>query len=177
MIYPLKTQTKERAKPYLAPGRSRVVAATVDVEAIVQSTLDGLGYALVDLELPNRGRFLRVFIDHANAVGQSVDGIKVEDCGRVSKQLQHVLAVDGVEYDRLEVSSPGLDRVLRKLPDFQRFAGCEVELKIRVPRDGRRKFIGVLQGASENGFEIAVDGAALTFGWADLDKARLVPKL
>ena len=154
-----------------------MVASSVDVEAIVQSTLDGLGYSLVDLELPNRGRFLRVFIDHANAVGQSVDGIKVEDCERVSKQLQHVLAVDGVEYDRLEVSSPGLDRVLRKRPDFQRFLGCEVELKVRVPRDGRRKFIGVLVGASENEFEIAVDGVALAFGWADLDKARLVPKL
>lgn len=173
----LKTERKERTRQITAPSKQRVVVQPIDVESIVESTLDALGYALVDLELPNRARFLRIFIDHANAQGPVTDGIKVEDCERASRQLQHVFAVEGVEYDRLEVSSPGLDRVLRKPADFERFAGCEVELKLRVPRDGRRKFIGVLQGASDAGIGIAVQGAALMFGWADLDKARLVPKL
>ena len=161
----------------MASDRPRGAARPVDVESVVESTLGGLGYVLADIELPNRGRFLRIFIDHANADGQVVDGIKVEDCERASRQLQHVLAVEGIEYDRLEVSSPGLDRVLRRPADFRRFAGHEAELKLRVPRDGRRKFTGVLQGASDDGIEIVVQGAVLKFGWADLDKARLVPKL
>jgi ribosome maturation factor RimP len=169
--------SKERTRQSAAVARPRAVARPVNVEAIVESTLAELGYSLTDIELPNRGRFLRIFIDHANAEGPVVDGIKVEDCERASRQLQHVFAVEGVEYDRLEVSSPGLDRVLRTPADFRRFAGCEAELKLRVPQDGRRKFTGVLQGASDAGVEIAVQGAVLTFGWADLDKARLVPKL
>ncbi len=173
----MKTLPKERARQNTAPERARGSARPVNVEEIVASTLADLGYALADIELPNRGRFLRIFIDHAVAKGPVVDGIKVEDCERASRQLQHVLAVEGVEYDRLEVSSPGLDRALRTPADFRRFAGCEAELKLRVPRDGRRKFTGVVQDASEAGIEIAVQGAVLTIGWADLDKARLVPKL
>lgn len=154
------------------------------VEALVESTLAGLGYDLVDLEQPNRGRMLRVFIDHRITVDTPVpvsgarnDRITHDDCERASRQLQNVLTVEGVEYDRLEVSSPGLDRVLRKPADFRRFAGHQVELRLRVPRDGRRKFTGLVGPAGEDGLEITVEGASLKVRWAELEKARLVPLL
>ncbi len=153
------------------------------VEALVEATLAGLGYDLVDLEQPNRGRLLRVFIEHRAEsdapvpVGVRSDRIKHDDCERASRQLQNVLAVEGVDYDRLEVSSPGLDRVLRKPADFRRFAGHQIELRLRVPRDGRRKFTGVVGPAGDDEFEITVDGAPLKVRWAELEKARLVPAL
>jgi ribosome maturation factor RimP len=83
--------------------------------------------------------------------------------------------VEGVDYDRLEVSSPGLDRVLRKPADFRRFAGAKAEIRLRLPRDGRRRFTGVLRTASEAGIELEVDGVVVSFAFSDMDKARLVP--
>lgn len=154
------------------------------VEALIETTLAGLGYDLVDLEQSNRGRLLRVFIDHLLPVdappsesGGRTDRITHDDCERASRQLQNVLAVEGIEYDRLEVSSPGLDRVLRRPADFRRFAGHRVELRLRVPRDGRRKFTGLVGPAGDEEFEITVEGASLKVRWAELEKARLVPVL
>lgn len=154
------------------------------VQALIESTLAGLGYDLVDLEQSNRGRMLRVFIDHLGAqdvaepagAGRN-DRITHDDCERASRQLQNVLAVEGIEYDRLEVSSPGLDRVLRKPADFRRFAGHRVELRLRVPREGRRKFTGLVGPADDEEFEISVDGAPLKVRWVELEKARLIPTL
>jgi len=77
---------------------------------IVEPTLAGLGFELVEMQLSNHGQFLRIFIDRPQGAG----GINVEDCASVSRHLMHLFAVEGVEYDRLEVSSPGLDRPLRK---------------------------------------------------------------
>ncbi|MCL4744717.1 MAG: ribosome maturation factor RimP [Burkholderiaceae bacterium] len=106
------------------------------VEAIVERSLAGLGYELVDLEFAASG-LLRVFID-ASA------GIRMEDCERVSHQLSRVFEVEAVDYRRLEVSSPGLDRPLRKAADFERFAGALATVKLRKPHEGRRNFEGVL---------------------------------
>jgi ribosome maturation factor RimP len=94
----------------------------------------------------------------------------------VTRQLQRVLEVEGVDYDRLEVSSPGLDRVLKTPEQFRRFIGQEVELRLRVPLEGRRRFVGALRGADEHEVDIEVDGARRRFGLADLEKARLVPR-
>jgi ribosome maturation factor RimP len=138
-----------------------------------------LGYELVDFELANHGRLLRVFIDrpgHVPTPGRP-DGVTLEDCERVSRQLQHVLPVEGIDYDRLEVSSPGLDRVLKKPEDFRRFAGLEAEVRLRLPENGRRKFTGVLRGADDATLSIEIDGAVRAIPIANLDKARLVPKL
>lgn len=106
------------------------------VEAIVERTLAGMGYELVDLEFAASG-LLRVFIDSAG-------GIRMEDCERVSHQLSRVFEVEAVEYRRLEVSSPGLDRPLKKAADFERFAGALATVKLRRPIEGRRNFEGVL---------------------------------
>lgn len=149
------------------------------VQQVLETTAEGLGYELVDFELANRGRLLRVFIDrpgHVPTQGRP-DGVTLDDCEKVSRQLQHVLPVEGIDYDRLEVSSPGLDRVLKRPEEFCRFAGFEAEVRLRLPENGRRKFTGVLRGADEVAVSIEVDGALRTFPFTNLEKARLVPKL
>src|SRR5687767_6515649 len=110
----------------------------MDLQALLEETLAGLGYELVDLERPGRGNLLRIFIDKAG-------GINVDDCALVSHHLNRLLPVEGVAYERLEVSSPGLDRLLRKERDFVRFAGHKARVRLRVPMDGQRNFVGVLR--------------------------------
>lgn len=109
------------------------------LQLIVEQALAGLGYELVDLEFVARG-LLRVFIDRP---GQPL-GPTIDDCEAASRQLVRVLEVEGVDFSRLEVSSPGLDRALKKPADFERFAGQQVALRMRLPIEGRRQFQGVL---------------------------------
>ena len=108
----------------------------MDVAKLVETTLAGMGYELVDLEVSGRG-LMRVFMDKP-------DGITVEDCERVSNQLMRLFTVEGVDYERLEVSSPGLDRPLKKEADFVRFRGQKAQLKLRMPLAGRKNFAGIL---------------------------------
>ncbi|MFP5407175.1 MAG: ribosome maturation factor RimP, partial [Gammaproteobacteria bacterium] len=76
-------------------------------------------------------------------------GITIDDCERVSRQLSHVLTVENVDYARLEVSSPGLDRPLKKPADFERFAGARVAIRLRQPLEGQRNFECVLTAEPE----------------------------
>ncbi len=150
---------------------------------LIETTLTGMGYELVDFERAARG-LLRVYIDFPfePSVGEQ-RVITVEDCEKVTHQLLHVLTVENVAYERLEVSSPGLDRPLKKLSDYTRFVDQEAVIKLRLPiaeMANRKSFQGILR-ASEGGnlkleFE-ANDGSAavLDFTLADVDKARLVP--
>ncbi len=120
----------------------------------VETTVTGLGYDLVDAERSPRG-LLRVFIDHLQVADGEVAVITVEDCEKVTRQLQHVLEVENCAYERLEVSSPGLDRPLKKAADYQRFVGEQIEVTLKVPFQGRKKYKGVLLAK----LEAAVDGA------------------
>ncbi len=129
-----------------------------------------MGYELVDLELANRGRLMRIFIDKDGGIG-------VEDCATVSNQLTRLLAVEGVDYDRLEVSSPGLDRPLKRPQDYARFVGERVQVKARLPLNGRRRFVGKLQKVGEAGIELDVDGELVSIAFTDIDKTRLVPNI
>ena len=139
----------------------------MDVARLVETTVTGMGYELVDLEVSGRG-LMRVLLDKSA-------GIAVEDCERVSHQLTRVFAVEGVDYARLEVSSPGLDRPIKKEADFVRFRGSRVQLKLRMPQDGRKKFVGQL-GEIQNGIlHLEIDGKEVLIELANLDKARLVP--
>jgi ribosome maturation factor RimP len=163
------------------------------VQAVIERTVSGMGYELVDVEIAGRG-LLRVFIDlpfdgasdgpserspertaqgtaqstadrtveraadaDPSRGGRSADApagtpgkaatppsVRVEDCERVSHQLSHVLTVENIDYDRLEVSSPGMDRPLKRRADFERFVGAEIALRLRQPLSGRRNFEGVL---------------------------------
>ncbi|MDO4637094.1 MAG: ribosome maturation factor RimP [Lautropia sp.] len=116
------------------------IPATVSgVESMVDPVVSGMGYEVVDVEFA-AGGVLRITIERAN----HEQPITLDDCERVSEQLSHLFLVEDVDYDRLEISSPGLDRRLRRPADFVRFAGDEVKLWLRLPQDGRRVFEGVL---------------------------------
>lgn len=152
------------------------------LQDLIERTVTGLGYELVDLERGGRG-LLRVYIDfppEAAAKGN----IMVSDCEKVSHQLSHVLTVENVDYERLEVSSPGLDRPLKKLADYMRFAGFEAVVKLRMPVEGvpnRKSFQGILHEPEGDKlmleFEVKDGTAMLEFTLADVDKARLVPQV
>jgi ribosome maturation factor RimP len=88
-----------------------------------------------------------------------------------------VLTVENVAYERLEVSSPGLDRPLKQERDFQRFAGQKVRVKLRVPMEGQRNFVGVVQVAAAGRVTLQVEGRQVAFELANLDRARLVPEI
>ncbi|GHT82299.1 ribosome maturation factor RimP [Betaproteobacteria bacterium] len=141
----------------------------LDVDALVGEIVDGLGFELVTIERSPRGRLLRVFIDIER-------GVTVDDCATISNQITRVFEVENVDYDRLEVSSPGLDRPLVKLADFERFAGHEVQLRTTLPVDNQRNFTGVLQGLREGAVVVETDKGELVVPFEEINKARLVPK-
>ena len=114
-----------------------------DLTRTIETAVEGLGYAFVEAAWVGGG-LLRVTIDRNDD-----EALNVDDCERVSRQLQYALEVDGVDYQRLEVSSPGLDRLLRTPQDFQRFAGQLVDVTLRAPFQGRKKYRGVLQEPQE----------------------------
>lgn len=146
----------------------------------VEKTVTGLGYDLVDTERGPRG-LLRVYIDKLPAETPASDAelyITVEDCERVTRQLQHVLEVEGCAYERLEVSSPGLDRPLKKPADYLRFSGERIDLTLKQAFQGRKHFQGVLECLGDGWRLIfSVDGMdhALEFSLDEVREARLVP--
>ena len=144
----------------------------MDLIEIIEKTVVGLGFEVVDIEQSPPGRVLRVFIDRLDKAG----GIDVDDCALVSNQLSRVLAVEDIDYDRLEISSPGLDRVLKKQADFERFAGSEINLRLRLPINGRRNFNGVLHGVRDGKVHLTIDTGEVELEFGNIDKARLVPK-
>lgn len=182
-----------------------MAAVSADVYALVERTVEGLGYELVDVERA-AGGLLRVTLDTPAEAG-----ITVDDCERVSHQLTHLFAVENVDYERLEVSSPGVDRPLKRARDFARFAGEEVRVQLFAPLNGRKRWQGhVLEvtgsaGAERVRLELTPEEDAkepvrrvkhgpakaaktakkkpaapkqqIEFAVADVDKARLVPIL
>lgn len=141
--------------------------ANMDVIKLVEITVSGLGYELVDVERAGRG-LLRVFIDKP-------EGIAVEDCQVVSNQLTRLFTVENIDYDRLEVSSPGLDRALKKESDFVRFKGQKAQIKLRMPIGARKNFVGIIGELSEGVLQMDVEGVQVEIELANVDKARLVP--
>lgn len=161
-----------------------------DLAGIIEQAVAGLGYELVDFETSPRVRLLRVFIDRLpvdgaeGAAASRAGGITVEDCASVSHHLTHLFTVENIDYDRLEVSSPGMDRPLKKLADYVRFAGQDVQLKLRlpdiaVPAGGagpQRNFSGTILGVVEDRVRIKTDQAEREFAFDNIEKARLVPQ-
>jgi ribosome maturation factor RimP len=156
------------------------------VDATVESTVAGLGYDLVAVERAPRG-LLRVTIDRLPGrlyPGGDGEFVTVDDCEQVTRQLQYVLEVEGVDYARLEVSSPGLDRPLRREADFRRFAGQAVDVTLKQPFQGRKAWRGVLieapgEAGAPAGWSLhVVDGKTeqvLGFTLDEVREARLVP--
>jgi len=159
----------------------------------VESTVTGLGYELVDCERSPQG-LLRVYIDRVPSAAYDQPGefVTVEDCEKVTRQLQYALEVLNADYARLEVSSPGLDRPLKTPAHFQRFVGCEVEISLKAPFQGRKNYSGTLLAAELPEGEVAPEGGAwqlifkqgdgksavehaLGFTFDEVRDARLVP--
>jgi ribosome maturation factor RimP len=148
-----------------------------DLWSVVETAAQDLGFELIDVER-TPGGILRVFID-------VIDGsrhITVDDCESLSRQLVHLLPVEGFDFQRLEVSSPGFDRPLTKASHYQRFAGEQIKLRLKVPLEGRRNFDGQLQVAEDGSLSVVYEGKGgvmlqLDFEIDDVERARLVPQV
>lgn len=141
----------------------------IDLEALIEKNVSKLGYELVDFEVINRGELLRIFIDKPNS-------ITIHDCVDVTNQLKHTLTVEeDINFDRLEVSSPGINRVIKKLKDFERFKGEKVKIKTRLPIDERKNFKGVLQGIKQDLILIEFNNVLVEIKLDNIEKARLEP--
>ena len=140
------------------------------IQTILEKTLPGLGYELVDFELTAQG-ILRVFIDKET-------GITVEDCATVSNHLSRVFMVEDIDYKHLEISSPGLDRPLKKASDFIRFSGSLIKLKTRLPVDGQKNFIGRITNFDPNSeiITLSFDSKTANIELNNVDKARIKPE-
>lgn len=150
-----------------------------DLFALTEEALAGMGIELVDVERAALG-LLRVTIDRE-------DGVRIEDCEQVSRQLSRVYEVENIDYKRLEVGSPGVDRPLRNEAEFRRFAGERIEIKLREAVDGRKVFTGILQEADTSADDKTVFGLefeakkddiqVLSFTLDDIERAKLDPVL
>ena len=140
-----------------------------DLETLIEKLVMQLGYELVDFETVNGGQILRIYIDKG-------DLIDIEDCTKVSNHVNNVLSVEtDYDYERLEVSSPGLDRVIKKLSDFDRFKGQKIKIKTRFAIENRKNFKGTLSGIKGESIMIEVDNKSLLIEFENIDKARLDP--
>src|SRR5450830_1482074 len=155
-----------------------------DLYTLLERSVSQLGYELVDLEVSNRGKLLRLFIDKP-------EGVNIDDCVLVSNQLSNSLAVDhDIDYDRLEVSSPGMDRVLKKEADFVRFIDERATVKIRVPiieivasaktpdkeeKITKKNFVGFIRGVEDSQLLLDCDGVIYKIALSNIEKSRLNP--
>ena len=137
---------------------------------LIARTVPALGYELVDWEVSPKGRMVRVFIDKDG-------GVDVEDCARLSQHLTRLFAVENVDYERLEVSSPGLDRPLTKAADYERFRGQEATLVLREKRNDTRKVRGVLGGIDGAEALVETEAGTVRIPLDLIERARLVPKI
>jgi len=142
----------------------------IDLEALIEKNVSKLGYELVDFEIINRGELLRIFIDKPSS-------ITIEDCVSVTNQLKHILTVEeDIIFDRLEVSSPGINRVIKKLQDFERFKGEKIKIKTRSPIDERKNFNGTLKGIKKDLILVEFNNVLVEISLDNVEKARLDPE-
>lgn len=141
----------------------------VNLQELLETTLAGMGYELVDFEI-GHGGLMRLFIDKPG-------GITVDDCVTVSNHFTRLFMVENIEYERFEVSSPGLDRVVKKPADFARFAGEMVKVKLRLPLpDKRKRIVGKLLGLEDEQVLVECEGERLALPLSQIDKVRIEPQ-
>ena len=160
-----------------------------DLHTLIETSVTQLGFELVDLEVSNRGKLLRVFIDKLKPKDVK-DSVNIDDCSLVSNQLGNLLAVENdIDYDRLEVSSPGMDRVLKTEANFVRFIGERATVKLRVPvielqisaKDKKeeeitkKNFLGLIRGVASGQLLLECDGVIHKIAISNIDKSRLSP--
>jgi ribosome maturation factor RimP len=142
----------------------------MDLGELLSRTVPALGYELVDWDMSARTRLVRVFIDKPQ-------GVDVEDCARVSNHLTRLFAVENVDFERLEVSSPGLDRSVKRLADYARFAGQQARLTLSAPVDGARRIKGILRGTEGDDVLVETAKGVQAFPIGTITQARLVPAI
>jgi ribosome maturation factor RimP len=143
------------------------------LEDILRPVVEGLGYEFWGIEFRSHGHHskLRVFIDDAE------NGIAIDDCEKVSRQVSGVMDVEDpiqTEYT-LEVSSPGMDRPLFRLEQYEAFIGHKVQIKLRMAFEGRRKFLGLIKGVEGDDVVVVVDGHEYLLPFDSIEKANIVP--
>jgi ribosome maturation factor RimP len=145
---------------------------------LLEPPIEALNYELVDVEFAQAGRggVLRIFIDRR--AGDSSLGITVDDCANVSHAVSQVLEIqDPIKgHYTLEVSSPGFDRILRTRAHFERFVGERIFAELKLPIEGRRRFVGVLKSIADDTVVVEVDGKAHSLPLERIQKARLRPE-
>lgn len=143
-----------------------------NLEEFVSKIVVQMGYELVDFEFQNQGKLIRIFIDKPASV-------TIDDCVDVSNHLNHVLTVEeDIDYERLEVSSPGFDRVIKKIEDFQKFKGENIKIKTRTPIMNQRNFKGEVLDVK--GLVIMIktpEQEEVNIDFDNIDRARLDPKI
>jgi ribosome maturation factor RimP len=142
----------------------------VSLGELLEKTVPAMGYELVDWDMSARSRLVRVFIDKPA-------GVDVEDCARVSNHLTRLFAVEEIDFERLEVSSPGLDRPVKQLADFARFAGQEAQLTLAAPVDGAKRIKGILRGSEGDNVLVETAAGVKSFPFGTITGARLVPAI
>ena len=146
-----------------------------DLTELFEPVVEAMGYELVGVEFHAAGRYgtLRVYIDRE-------EGVSLDDCAAISHQISGILDVEEPikqAYD-LEISSPGIDRPLFKLADYERFSGELAKIKLSVAQQGRKNFKGRLQGVIEpSQVAIEVDGERFELPFADIARANLVGEI
>lgn len=144
---------------------------------VIERSARDMGFELIDLERTSGG-VLRVFMDSVDPAR----GVSIDDCEAMSRQLVHLLPVEGIGFERLEVSSPGLDRPLVKQAHYERFADSPVKVRLRTPLEGRRNFEGILRVSPKGELSVEYEGKGgvpmvLGFTPDDVERARLVPQV
>lgn len=139
---------------------------------LFEPVVNGMGYELIEIEYQPNPKYgvLRLFIDKES-------GIQVEDCSAVSRQISAVIDVEDPVSGKfnLEISSPGMDRPLRRAEDFQQFSGEVVKIKTSMAFEGQRNFKGILKGLEEDLVIVECDDKEVRLPITAIDKARLVP--
>jgi len=139
----------------------------MNIHSILEKTIPGLGYELVDIEI-SPAKIVRVFIDKP-------DGVTIEDCENVSHHLSKLLLVEEIEYNRLEISSPGVERPLKKLEDFIRFNGQTVKVKLHELINEQKVYQGKIIEVQGNTIKLSIEkDEILTIDFDNLARARLV---
>jgi len=142
------------------------------VEKLVAGRLDSLGIELVDIEYrnENRGKVLRIFVD-------ADSGVDLQLCSKVTHLIKDVIDDNDISYDHLEVSSPGLDRVLKKDKDFDRFSGQKVKIKTSKSFDGPHTIVGILKGYEDGYIKVETENEEMAVPRAMATIVRLHPDL
>ena len=147
------------------------MATVAEIRALVEDSVSALGFDLWGVQLLGQGRFtlLRIFID-------SPRGITVDDCAAVSHQISALLDVEDPikEHYTLEVSSPGLDRQLFTLGQYERYIGNQLEVRLKAPFRGRRKFLGTLLGIQDEEIVLRLGEEELVFPFEAVDRAKVI---